>query len=86
MKKLFRYHRGSLADSLATTIEVMGLYELKQILAKEPPYVHNVRIWRTRIPDDRLPDEWNGVCHYVVADFDGYTGQCIGMCNFYEDT
>lgn len=85
MKKLFRYHRGSLADSLATTIEVKGLYELKQILAKKLPYVYNVRIHRTWLSDDRLPEEWNGGCHYVVVDFDGYTGQCIGMCNFYEE-
>lgn len=85
MKKLFRYHRGLLADSLATTIEVMGLYELKQILAKELPYVHNVRIHRKWMPDDRLPEEWSGGCRYVVADFDGFIGQCIGMCNFYEE-
>lgn len=85
MKKLFRFHRGALAESLATTIEVMGLYELKLILAKELPYVHDVRIWRTWMPDDELPEEWHGGNYYVVADFDGYTGQCIGMCNFYED-
>lgn len=85
MRRLFRFHRGGLAESLETTIEVKGLYELKQILAKELPYVHNVRIRRTWIPDDRLPEEWNGGCHYVVADFDGYIGQCIGMCNFYEE-
>lgn len=85
MKKLFRFHRGGLTESLATTIEVTGLYESKQILAKELPYVHNVRIHRTWLSDDRLPEEWYGGCHYVVADFDGYTGQCIGMCNFYEE-
>ncbi len=27
-----------------------------------------------------------GVSYYVVADFDRYTEQCIGMCNFYEDS
>lgn len=85
MKKLFRYHRGSLADSLETTIEVSGLYELRQTLAQELPYVHNIRIMRTKIPDDRLPAEWGGYSHYVLADFDGYFGQCIGMSNFYEE-
>lgn len=85
MKKIFRYHRDSLADSLATTIEVMGLYELKQILAKELPYVHNVRIWHTRMFDNRLPEEWNGSYYTVLGDYNGFIGCCIGMCNFYEE-
>lgn len=69
MRRLFRYHLGSLADSLATTIEVIGLYELKQILAPKLPLACNVVICRTRVPDDRLPEEWNGRCRYVVAGF-----------------
>lgn len=85
MKKIFRYHRGSLADSLATAIEVSCIADLRHILAKEMPWAHNVCIDPRVIEDKRLPNEWNGVCYYVVADFDGYRGQCIGMCNFYEE-
>lgn len=83
--KLFRYHRGLLSESLDTTIEVSGLYELRQILAKDMPFAHNVRISLAADKDDRLPTEWGGYSRYVLADFDGFHGQCIGMCNFYED-
>lgn len=85
MRKLFRYHRGTLSDSLKTTIEVMGLAHLKLILAENMPFAHNVRISLAADRDERLPEEWGGSSRYVLADFDGYSGQCIGMCNFYED-
>lgn len=85
MIKLFRYHRGGLAESLDTTVEVMGLHDLRMMLAKEMPFAHNVRISLAADKDDRLPPEWGGYSRYVLADFDGYSGQCIGMCNFYED-
>lgn len=85
MKKLFRYHRSMLAESLETTIEVNGLIHLKMILAKEMPFAHNIRISLASDRDERLPREWGGYSRYVLADFDGYSGQCIGMCNFYED-
>jgi hypothetical protein len=85
MSKLFRFHRGSLAESLETTIEVSGIHDLRRILAVEMPYVHNVRISLASDKDDRLPAEWGGYSRYVLADFDGFSGQCIGMCNFYDD-
>lgn len=84
MKKLFRHHRGTLADSLATTIEVSCLADLKRILADKIPWAHNVRIDPNVMADARLPKDWDGVCYYVVADFYGYKGQCIGMCNFFD--
>lgn len=85
MRKLFRFHRGSLAESLQTTIDVIDLYELRQMLAEVLPYAHNVRISRVENRDDRLPAAWGSVSRYVLADFDGYSGQCVGMCNFYEE-
>ena len=30
-------------------------------------------------------DDWGEETYYVVADFDSFTGQCIGFSNFYED-
>lgn len=87
MKKLFRFHRGSLADSLATTIEVTGLAELRKRIEADFPqgYLRNIRIKNRLIRDLRLPEEWGGTSYYVVADFDGYEGSCIGMSNFYEE-
>lgn len=85
IKKLFRKHRPFLIDSLDTTIEVNGLSDLIKYCEKEIPYAKNVRIREDELIDNRLPAEWGNVTHYVVGDFEGYTGQCIGMCNFYEE-
>lgn len=90
MKKLFRFHHGILSDSLKTTIEVSGLADLQKRVqaywdSVAPNYIRNIRIENRPIHDSRLPSEWNCVSYYVVADFDGYVGQCIGMCNFYEE-
>ena len=90
MKKLFRFHRGLLAESLETTKEVSGLSELREIISDSVAwagrdYYKNIRIAREAHEDSRLPIEWGGVSHYVIADFEGYEGQCIGMCNFYEE-
>jgi len=89
MKKLFRFHRGSLTDSLATTIVVSGLAELTEKVNAEWDFaancLSNIRIDPTPYKDSRLPEEWGGVSYYVVADFDDYEGQCFGMSNFYEE-
>lgn len=84
MKKLFRFHRGGLAESLSTTREVTGLQELKCEVRSVYPFVTNIHISKTHYNDTRLPEEWGGTTHYVLANFDGYESQCIGMCNFYE--
>ena len=83
--KLFRFHRGGLAESLATAREVKDLQDLKCEVRAVLPFATNIRISQTRIADSRLPDEWDGVSHYVLADLDGYKGQCIGMCNFFAE-
>lgn len=85
MKKLFRFHRGGLAESLTTTREVADLQDLKCVIRSIYPFVSNIRISLAKDKDERLPPEWGGHSRYVLADFDGYTGQCIGMCNFYEE-
>lgn len=86
MKKLFRFHRGSLADSLATTIEVEDFYDLMEKIKENYTLcrLENIRIAKKAMVDHRLPQEWDNISFYVLADFDGYKGQCIGMCNFYE--
>lgn len=85
MKKLFRFHRGSLAESLETTIEVSGFAELlDKVMETFGDSISNVKIKKKCFHDPRLPEGWNDVCFYVVADFNGYKEQCIGMSNFYE--
>lgn len=85
MKKLFRFHRRSLKESLSTTIEVGGLCDIANRVKLVIPSTSDVRISRTKYNDVRLPEEWGGTTHYVLADFAGYESQCVGMCNFYEE-
>lgn len=85
METLFRFHRGSLAESLETTVFVTGLDAIKTyIKEKEPfyPILKNIRIKKEPYVDDRLPKEWGIVEYEVVADFIGQKGQCIGFTNF----
>ncbi|WP_290437757.1 hypothetical protein [Muribaculum intestinale] len=85
MKKLFRFHRGSLAESLDTTIEVSGFAEvLEKVMETYGDSISNIKIKKEGLHDPRLPEDWNELCFYVVADCDGYKEQCIGMSNFYE--
>lgn len=80
-RKLFRPHRGSLKDSLNEVVEVSSL---KDVRDKTDSYFKNVRIKEEYIDDSQRSDlEWKET-HYVVADFDGFSEQCIGYTNFYE--
>lgn len=47
-------------------------------------WAENVKIRGEKVKDNRLPPEWNNTSYYVVADFDGYKEQCVGMTNFFE--
>lgn len=90
MKKLFRFHKGTLSESLATTINVSGLTEIRERIAdsiawSDASFFKNIRIQNQAHSDPRLPAEWGGISYYILADFDGCTGQCVGMCNFYEE-
>ena len=88
METLFRFHRGLLADSLETTAFVTGLPAIRKYINDTDPIFYaslsNIRIKKEPITDDRLPKEWDSVEYMVVADFDGYKGQCIGYTNFKE--
>lgn len=86
METLFRMHRGSLADSLETTVFVTGLAAIKTYLKESDPLLYhelsNIRIKHEPYMDERLPKEWGSIEYMVVADFDGHKGQCIGYTNF----
>lgn len=86
METIFRFHIGLLADSLETTIFVTGLEAIKTYIKESAPILYhsikNIRIRKEPYMDDRLPKEWGSIEYMVVADFDGYKGQCIGFANF----
>ena len=93
MKKYFRFHRGSFAESMTTMTEVDGLEDIKRVVQEEcnsmalPIAVTNIRISKSRWNDTRVPDAWGDSTYYVLADMDEYKAKskCIGMCNFYEE-
>ena len=87
-KKIFREHRGLYADSMSTMKEVQSVADIVKHYDSNPltkGYFKNIRIDPTTHRDHRTKDdEWGADTYMVVADFDGYTGQCIGYCNFNE--
>lgn len=88
METLFRFHRGGLAESLETTVFVTGLPAIRKYIKDTDPIFYaslsNIRIRKEPYVDNRLPKEWGSVEYKVVADFNGYNGQCIGFANFKE--
>ena len=87
--KVFREHRGGLAESLETTIECHnGLEDIKKHYEEDDftrHYIYDIQITETFIPDDRLPKVWKGGSYNVIGKFkdcDGYA--VIGQCNFKE--
>lgn len=83
MRKLFRHHRGGLAESLATTVEVNDFADIEKIVKEEwGNYCSNLNTVLAGNDSDRISEEWKET-YYVVADFKGgHKQQCIGMCNF----
>lgn len=85
LNKQFRFHRGSLADSLATTITVNGVEDVSQKILDTGNYhgLSDIHIEDAFIGDFRLPSNWGGGEYRVVADMDG-SKVCIGFTNFKE--
>lgn len=80
--KLFREHRGGLAESLATTIECP---KGRKSIVKHYAYdarLMDVLIDPKPIRDDRLPKEWKGVSFYVYGLYSDDSRAVIGMSNF----
>lgn len=78
-KKLMRFHRGSLKESLATTIEVSGFDELKSIVISKYGS-RKVGIYPKVITDHRQPEWWGELCFHIIAD-----DCCVGFSNFFEE-
>lgn len=87
-KKYFRHHRWLFEESMKTMVEVNGLDDIRRIVEDDAlikGYYKNIRIG-DGFADKRCESYgWGEMSYYVLADFGGYTGQCIGMANFTED-
>lgn len=80
--KLFREHRGGLAESLATTIDCpKGRKSIVEHYACDARLV-DVLIDPKPIRDDRLPKEWKGVSFDVYGLYSDDSRAVIGMSNF----
>lgn len=85
-KRFYRPHRGLYADAMAEKVEVTCLQDIVAFIESEPlvkDYYKNIRIAPETKREHREPnDDWGKDTYMVVADFEGYTGQCIGWANF----
>ena len=88
-KKFFRHHRGGFEDSMRTMVEVGGLDDIRRIVTETSifkDFYKNIRISGEGVRDERcIPYGWGDTVYFVVADFDGHTGQCIGWTNFKDE-
>ena len=89
MRKLFRWHRGGLEESLATTVEVRGFSAIERMITGENDqgfpagYFSNVRAMYVGDDSARCGDEWRE-SYYVIADCQAHESAVLGMCNFLE--
>lgn len=87
MRKLFRFHRGGLAESLETMIEVQNFADIEAAVEKGneecgmPGLFYNLRTAECGDDSWRLGDEWK-TTYYVVADVRGESTAVVGMSNF----
>lgn len=88
MIKLYRQQKGSLNDSLNTSIKVNSLkdildYENKMIYKNLHCENYYSNISTSFVGDDsiRCGTDWKET-YYVLVDFGDYKQLCIGMCNF----
>lgn len=89
MKKLFRWHRGGLDESLATTVEVGSFADIERMITGENDqgfpagYFSNVRAKYAGADSARCGKDWEST-YYVVADCQAHESTVLGMCNFSE--
>lgn len=89
MRKLFRWHRGGLDESLATTVEVGSFLDIDRMITGvndqgfPAGYFSNVRAKYVGDDSERCGEEWKAT-YYVVADCQAHESAVLGMCNFSE--
>ena len=91
MRKLFRWHRGSLEESLATTVEVQSFEEIEKLVTElstfqgiPAGYYKNVRTKFVADDSARCGEEWK-TTYYVIADCCQFKDGAVGMCNFSKE-
>ena len=90
MRKLFRWHRGGLEESMATVVEVNDFSDIEAIVRKDgasfgkQDYYKNLNTKFAADDSRRLGEEWKET-YYVIADFSYWKEQCIGSCNFAKE-
>ena len=90
MRKLFRWHRGGLEESLATTVEVGSFSDIERMITGENNqgfpmgYFSNVRTKYVGDDSTRCGNEWKET-YYVIADCQAHECGVLGMCNFSEE-
>jgi len=90
MRKLFRWHRGGLEESLATTVEVQNFSDIERMITGEnnqgfpAGYFSNVRAKYCGDDSTRCGREWKET-YYVLADCLAHKDGVLGMCNFCEE-
>lgn len=90
MRKLFRWHRGGLEESLATTVEVGEFSDIERMITGANDqgfpagYFSNVQARYVGDDSARCGEEWR-TTYYVVADCQTHEGGVLGMCNFPKD-
>lgn len=86
MRKLFRFHRGSLEESLATLEEVRDFADIERLVKGEYSLFVIDKLSSSYCGDDslRLGDEWKAT-YYVMAEVKGRKNfAVVGMSNFSE--
>lgn len=90
MRKLFRWHRGGLEESLATTVEVQNFSDIERMITGEnnqgfpAGYFSNVRAKYCGDDSNRCGREWKET-YYVLADCRAHKDGVLGMCNFCDE-
>lgn len=87
-KKLFRFHKGGLDESMKTCVKVKNLRDIEQRVKiyynEMGANIQSVEIESRPVDDsERLGDDWENT-YYVIA----HTKDAkfvAGMCNFYDD-
>ena len=86
MKKYFRFHRGGYMESMETMVEVNNIEDVRKLVEDVGEgYFKNIHIGDGFEDARCIPYGWGSICYYVLADFDGYTNQCIGYVNFTDN-
>lgn len=87
-KRLFRFHKGLLDESMKTVVEVKNLKDIElrvmEYYGDFGAEINSVEIdTRPMCDEDRLGSDWKDT-YYVIGHTED-TKFVAGMCNFYED-